>query len=206
MWPRSNRLRWKALRARISARSLRERVKAREGAEAAGNRFRQVRTGLRTERRLQVVQIDHTKVDIMLVDRCDPGLHRSALADAGAGRAHAHGGRLPPVASMPPSATAAALAIAQAVLPKLSWLKQRDIDFAWPVHGLPDVIHVDNGREFHSRAFERRVPATWDSNRISPPRNAPLRWPYRAADGHVDGSRSRLSGFDVVQLRRSREL
>ncbi len=144
----------KALRARISARSLRERVKAREGAEAAGNRFRQVRTGLRTERRLQVVQIDHTKVDIMLVDdvtracigrpwltlvldvhtRMVAGFHLSLDA---------------------PSATAAALAIAQAVLPKLSWLKQRDIDFAWPVHGLPDVIHVDNGREFHSRAFER---------------------------------------------------
>ena len=54
-----------------------------------------------------------------------------------------------------PSATAAALAVAQAVLPKVSWLKQRDVDLAWPVHGLPEVIHVDNGREFHSRAFER---------------------------------------------------
>jgi hypothetical protein len=58
----------KALRARVTARSLRERVQAREGAEAAGDRFRQVKIGLRTERPLQVVQIDHTKVDIMLVD------------------------------------------------------------------------------------------------------------------------------------------
>ncbi len=57
-----------ALRARVSARSLRERVKAREGAAAAGNQFRQVRGSLRTERPLQVVQIDHTKVDLMLVD------------------------------------------------------------------------------------------------------------------------------------------
>jgi putative transposase len=48
----------KALRTRVTARSLRERVKAREGAEAAADRFRQVKVGLRTGRLLQVVQID----------------------------------------------------------------------------------------------------------------------------------------------------
>ena len=147
----------KALRARISARSLRERVKAREGAEAAGNRFRQVRTGLRTERRLQVVQIDHTKVDIMLVDdvtracigrpwltlvldvhtRMVAGLHLSLDA---------------------PSATAAALAVAQAVLPKLSWLKQRDIDLAWPVQGLPDV---DSGQSMDCCYWPARIASGW---------------------------------------------
>jgi putative transposase len=37
----------KALLARVTARGLRERVKAREGDEAAGNRFRQVKIGLR---------------------------------------------------------------------------------------------------------------------------------------------------------------
>ncbi len=144
----------KALRARVSARSLRDRVKAREGAAAAGNRFRQVRIGLRTERPLQVVQIDHTKVDLMLVDdvtracigrpwltlvldvhtRMVTGLYLSLDA---------------------PSATAAALAIAQAVLPKTRWLGDRAIDLAWPTQGLPAIIHVDNGPEFHSRAFER---------------------------------------------------
>jgi hypothetical protein len=52
----------------VTARGLRERTKAREGVAVAGDRFRQVKVGLRTERPLQVVQIDHTKVDIMLVD------------------------------------------------------------------------------------------------------------------------------------------
>ncbi|MBW4092374.1 MAG: DDE-type integrase/transposase/recombinase [Proteobacteria bacterium] len=144
----------KALRARVTARSLRERVKAREGTVAAGNRFRQVKSGLRTERPLHVVQIDHTKVDIMLVDdvtracigrpwltlvldvhtRIVLGLYLSLDA---------------------PSATSAALAVAQAVLPKTEWLADRAIGLAWPAHGLPETIHVDNGREFHSRAFER---------------------------------------------------
>jgi putative transposase len=144
----------KALRARINARSLRERTKAREGVAVAEARFRQVKPGLRTERPLQVVQIDHTKVDIMLVDdatracigrpwltlvldvhtRVVLGLYLSLEA---------------------PSATSAALAVAHAVRPKTDWLRDRGIDLPWPVHGLPEVIHVDNGKEFHSRAFQR---------------------------------------------------
>jgi putative transposase len=144
----------KALRTRVTARSLRERVKAREGAEAAADRFRQVKVGLRTGRLLQVVQIDHTKVDIMLVDdvtracigrpwltlvldvhtRMVVGLYLSLDA---------------------PSAISVALAVAQAVLPKAEWLADRAIGLAWLARGLPEIIHVDNGREFHSRAFER---------------------------------------------------
>jgi putative transposase len=144
----------KALRARVSARSLRERMTAREGAKTAGDSFRLVNVGLRTERPLQVVQIDHTKVDIMLVDditracigrpwltlvldvhtRVVLGLYLSLEA---------------------PSATSAALAVAHAVLPKTEWLADRSIGLAWSAQGLPEIIHVDNGREFHSRAFER---------------------------------------------------
>jgi len=144
----------KALRARVTARSLRERMKAREGAAAAGNQFRQVAIGLRTERPLQVVQIDHTKVDLMLVDdvtrvcigrpwltlvldvhtRLVLGLYLSLEA---------------------PSATSVALAVGQAALPKTAWLRDRAIDLPWPAHGLPELVHVDNGREFHARAFER---------------------------------------------------
>ena len=144
----------KALRARVRVRSLRERMAARQGAAAAGNHFRLVKRGLRAERPLQLVQIDHTKVDLMLVDdvtracigrpwltlvldlhtRLVLGLYLSLDA---------------------PSATSAALALAQAVLPKAEWLADRGLELAWPAHGLPEVICVDNGREFHSRAFER---------------------------------------------------
>jgi putative transposase len=119
----------KALRARVSARSLRERVLAREGAAAASHRFRLIKPGLRTERPLQVVQIDHTKVDLMLVDdvtracigrpwltlvldvhtRLVLGLYLSLEA---------------------PSATSAALAVTHAVLPKVTWLQDRGIDLA----------------------------------------------------------------------------
>jgi putative transposase len=144
----------KALRARVSARSLRERTKAREGASVATDRFRQVRSGLRTERPLQVVQIDHTKVDIMLVDdvtrACIGRPWLTLVLDVYT--------RM--VAGLtlsldPPSAAGTALALTQAVLPKTEWLKDRAINLAWSTFGLPEIIHVDNGAEFHSRAFER---------------------------------------------------
>lgn len=41
------------------------------------------------------------------------------------------------------------------MLPKAEWLSQRGINLAWPVRGLPQSIHLDNGREFHSRALKR---------------------------------------------------
>jgi len=144
----------KALRARVSARSLRERVRARDGAAAAGDQFRQTKGGLRTERPLQVVQIDHTKVDLMLVDdvtrACIGRPWLTLVLDV---HTRMVLGLL--LSLDPPSAMSAALAVAQAVLPKQDWLLDRAISLAWPVHGLPEVIHVDNGREFHSRAFER---------------------------------------------------
>jgi len=55
----------------------------------------------------------------------------------------------------PPSAAGVALAVSQATLPKEEWISDRGINLSWPVHGLPERIHVDNGAEFHSRAFER---------------------------------------------------
>jgi putative transposase len=143
-----------ALRARVSARTLRERVKAREGAAKAGNQFRQVQPGLQTTRPLQVVQIDHTPVDLMLVDDATRTcIGRPWLTLALDVHTRMVLGLL--LSLDPPCATSAALVVAQAVLPKQAWLMDRAIDLAWPVQGLPEIIHVDNGREFHSRAFER---------------------------------------------------
>src|SRR5690349_3794268 len=144
----------KALRARVSARSLRERTKAREGAAIAADRFRQVKPGLRTERPLQVVQIDHTKVDIMLVDdvtrACIGRPWLTLVLDV-----HTRMVAGLTLSLDPPSATGTALALTQAVLPKAAWLTDRAINLAWSAFGLPDIIHVDNGAEFHSCAFER---------------------------------------------------
>jgi putative transposase len=144
----------KAVQARLSKRSLKELTQAREGAEAARQRFTPVKPGLRPKRPLAIVQIDHTRVDIQLVDEQSrlvlgrPWLtvmldvfSRTVLGfylsfDA-------------------PSAAGVALAIAQGVLPKTEWLTERQLTLAWPMQGLPVSIHLDNGSEFHSRALKR---------------------------------------------------
>ena len=54
-----------------------------------------------------------------------------------------------------PSAAGVAVAVAQGVLPKAEWLVRNDLTLAWPMHGTPHSLHLDNGAEFHSRALKR---------------------------------------------------
>jgi len=144
----------KALSARVSARSLKEIVTAREGADVARDRFSPAVGGLRTTAPLQLVQIDHTLVDIQLADE-----HLRAVL----GRpwltlvldVHTRSVLGLHVSLDPPSSVSVALAISQAVLPKQPWLATRDIALAWPMHGRVGTIHLDNGAEFHAKALER---------------------------------------------------
>lgn len=54
-----------------------------------------------------------------------------------------------------PSATSVAMAMRHAVLPKADWLAERGVAAPWPVAGLPETVHMDNGKDFHSKALER---------------------------------------------------
>ena len=40
-----------------------------------------------------------------------------------------------------------------AVYDKSAWLKENAIDARWPVAGLPETLHADNGADFRSKAF-----------------------------------------------------
>jgi putative transposase len=54
-----------------------------------------------------------------------------------------------------PSATSVALCLAHAILPKDGWLSERGIAGEWGAAGVPECLHLDNGREFHSEALRR---------------------------------------------------
>ena len=54
-----------------------------------------------------------------------------------------------------PSRLSTSLCLLHSVYDKTAWLKAREIEEAWPVAGLPDRVHVDNGADFRSRAFKR---------------------------------------------------
>lgn len=108
----------------------------------------------RSNRPLAIVQMDHTLVDIMVVDE----IHRESMGRPWVTVAFDIATRtvLGFVLSLnPPSAVSVGLALAMSALPKDEWLKERDLDLKWPMHGLPRMLHLDNGTEFHSLALSR---------------------------------------------------
>jgi putative transposase len=108
----------------------------------------------RSRKALAIVQMDHTTVDIMLVDevlRQSMGRPWITVAfDIATRVVLGFALRLEP-----PSATSVGLTLTMACLPKDQWLKDRDLDLSWTPFGVPALVHVDNGKEFHSLALTR---------------------------------------------------
>ncbi|MFB9269901.1 Mu transposase C-terminal domain-containing protein [Bradyrhizobium erythrophlei] len=144
----------KAITARLQARRPRDVVAKREGCKAARDRYLPALGSLEAHWPLSLIQIDHTLVDVIVVDsvtrmpiqrpwltlaidvctRCVAGFHLSLE---------------------PPSATSVALCLSHAALSKESWLAERGIDAVWPVRGIPERLHLDNAKEFRSEALKR---------------------------------------------------
>lgn len=104
-------------------------------------------------RPLEVVQIDHTEVDVFLVDETtrETIKKRPWLTLAiDVFRRMVVGFHL----SMDkPSRVSLGLCMLNAVYDKSAWLKEREIDASWPAAGLPESVHADNRADFRSRAF-----------------------------------------------------
>jgi putative transposase len=145
---------WHALRARIDAVDPAEIARAREGSKMARDQFHPVPGQYLVECGFEVVQIDHTLVDVIVVDRyCRQPLQRPWLTLAIDVASRMVAGFY--LTLEPPSATSVALAIQHLVQPKEAWLARLGVTGKWPAAGLPDAIHVDNAKEFHSRALQR---------------------------------------------------
>jgi putative transposase len=103
---------------------------------------------------LSVVQVDHTVADVFIVDpttrHC---IGRPTLTIAVDVATRCICGICLSLES--PSSLQVALCLENAVSPKQSWLDRLGLDLEWPVYGIPDALHTDNGREFHSSAFRR---------------------------------------------------
>ncbi len=54
-----------------------------------------------------------------------------------------------------PSRVSIGLCMLNAVYDKSAWLQENAIDAPWPVAGLPEALHADNGADFRSRAISR---------------------------------------------------
>jgi len=107
-----------------------------------------------TARPLAVVQIDHTPLDLMLVD----DIHRQPIGKAWLTLAMDVFSRMVAGFSLafePPSSLSVGLCLTHAILPKDAWLSQHGVATAWPVDGLMESVHCDNGREFRGNMLRK---------------------------------------------------
>ena len=141
------------VRARIAELDPRTKLKARGHTDRARNLYDPAPGAFpHVDYPLSVVQIDHTPVDLILVD----DVHRLPIGKPWITLAIDVFSRM--VAGYylsfdPPSVTSVAMCVANAVMPKGDWLTLHGVNATWPIQGIMDKIHVDNGAEFRSEAF-----------------------------------------------------
>src|SRR5271166_3788548 len=144
---------WRTVKARLLR--IDEGIRATRRGETGLVRARIATPGeYEVTRPLQVVQVDDTRVDVIIVDQATretAGRPWITLAIDVMTRM-VTGFHL---AIESPSRTSIGLCLLHAVYDKTAWLVERGIDAPWPIGGLPEALHVDNGADFRSRAFER---------------------------------------------------
>lgn len=102
---------------------------------------------------MQLIEIDHTPVDLILVD----DQHRKPIGKPWITVAIDIYSRMIVgyyLSLNAPSVTSVAMCISNTVLPKDELLLKLDIDSNWDVWGFPETIHVDNGADFRADAIK----------------------------------------------------
>lgn len=143
------------IRSRINRLVQKDVVGKRTSKQVAAQQFSPIIGSFpETPYPLAVLQIDHTPVDLIIVDeyhrkpigrpyltiaidvfsRCITGFCLSLDA---------------------PSAVSVGLCLTHSIFDKDNWFVERNISGGWPIWGKPDVIYVDNAQEFHSEALQR---------------------------------------------------
>jgi putative transposase len=103
---------------------------------------------------LSIVQIDHTLVDLVLVDE----QFRQPLGKPWITVAIDVFSRMVLgfyLSYDPPGAVGTGLCMAHAILPKDLWLSSMDVRGDWPCWGVPSVLHADNAKEFRGIMLQR---------------------------------------------------
>jgi putative transposase len=143
------------IRARINAISEKTRLQMRGHKKEAEDKH-SPKAGRYDDatKPLDVVQIDHTQVDIILVDE----EHRLPLRRPWITVAFDVFSRMVLgfyVSFDEPGALATGLCIAGAILPKEKWLARYNIPHEWPCWGFPQKLHADNGKDFRGDMVKR---------------------------------------------------
>lgn len=129
-------------------------TQAREGRDAARSKRSAGGVPPDLTQLLQQVQMDHTPVDVIVVDerhRLPIGRRYVTVAIDVASRCVV--GLV--VTLEAPSATSVGLCLARTATGKQVWLEQLGVEAVWPMSGKPYELYVDNAAEFKSEALRR---------------------------------------------------
>lgn len=103
---------------------------------------------------LEQVQIDHTVIDLIVVDERDrQPIGRPYLTIAIDVFSDCIVGMV--VTLEPPSTVSVGLCLAHMVCDKRPWLEQLQLEVDWPMSGKPRSLYMDNAAEFKSEALRR---------------------------------------------------
>jgi putative transposase len=146
---------YRTIRKRVQALDAKLAVQRRHGSKIASAKYQPVGISpFSALAPLELFQIDHTPVDVIVVDEQDrlpvgrPWL--TLIIDVGS---RVVAGFC--VSLDDPSTLSVARALTHAVTPKDKWLSERGVEIEWPVAGIPKALHLDNAKEFESATFVR---------------------------------------------------
>ncbi|MDO9010363.1 MAG: Mu transposase C-terminal domain-containing protein [Gallionella sp.] len=137
------------IRNRISLLSEETKLEKRMGKKAAKEKFTPLKGSFPgADYPLAVVQIDHTPMDLILVEddefRKPIGKPNLTLAiDVFSKMVTGYYIGLDPVGAL-----STGLCLSHSILPKDNWLSAMEIATPWPVWGKMRVVHTDNAKEF----------------------------------------------------------
>lgn len=128
--------------------------RSREGAEAVRPLLSAGGIPPEVAAPLDQVQIDHTVIDLMIVDERDrQPIGRPYLTVAIDVYSRCLVGMV--ITLEPPSAVSVGLCLAHIACDKRAWLERLGVEADWPMSGKPKLLYLDNAAEFKSEALRR---------------------------------------------------
>ncbi|MGP8438940.1 integrase [Paraburkholderia fungorum] len=141
----------RTMQRRIENINAYERTVARHGEREAQRRFADQLCARKVTRILEIVEIDHTPMDVMYTDTDGQVIDRPYLTVVLDRFSRCVLGFC--ISSAGHGVHAVFEALRHSMMPK-SYLRERfpELLLEWPCHGWPERLLMDNGREFHAHA------------------------------------------------------
>ena len=129
-------------------------ARARLGDEAGDREFRVAMKRFKVSRILERIEIDHTPLDLIVIDKLTKlPLGRPWLTLAVDRYSRMIMGFY--ISFHAPSSFTLLQCLKRAIMPKDEWLARfPDIKGIWPAYGFPELIASDNGMDLHADAYE----------------------------------------------------